>query len=471
MPERGLALERWGNHSVPLFVLVSTAAILLGAAAGTLPTQQSAIGLTVLVGAALVFSKPLWGLGVMLLAIPLEPLTAMVGPIEITPIQVIAIAIVATVAASAMAAGKFTLPRTPLDVPILAWIAISFLGAVGAVDQAAAMKKAGMVVVYAIVFYVTASAVKSERHATFLLTSMVLGSAAVAAYGLWAEYQYLVAGVEIPNAITVGSEGLAVPRASGTMTNTSGLAALMVLAVPIALALLSAAEWRIRPFFLAALGVLVAALGFTFTRGAWLGTSVATLVMARDRRIRGPILAMTLIIALLAPGIVSERAVSATQTARPEISARFDYWRGALLMIEQRPLMGVGTNGFPKNFSRLPVHWSSRFAATAHNVYLNVLAENGVIGFIVVFTLIFGVLGLCLSKTPGGSDQTAVIYLLGIGGSIVAFLFHQLTDSLLTGPAIIIPLWTLMGVAVALRSQISKDAAGEGRVEGAAKAS
>lgn len=73
-----------------------------------------------------------------------------------------------------------------------------------------------------------------------------------------------------------------------------------------------------------------------------------------------------------------------------------------LELIRENPVLGLGTGGFKQRYSAIAAEkysgWQSRPADDPHNQYLFILVENGVIGLLTFFALIFAILRHCLQS-------------------------------------------------------------------------
>ncbi|WP_345620474.1 O-antigen ligase family protein [Streptomyces ziwulingensis] len=200
-------------------------------------------------------------------------------------------------------------------------------------------------------------------------------------------------------------------RAVGTFgpQDVMGMATVVSLGLVCALGL-ALGRGPLRPRLLAAgcALVLLAPLAFSFSRGAWIATAVACaaqLLLAGVRR------ALGVGAALLAAGVVlvggfgigsamlQERVGSITRVAdAPDrsVTDRYTMWAAATDMWRERPLTGVGLKGFPEHRD---AHASLALSAgsetggagaayvrqpllSPHNMYLLILAEQGLIGLL-----------------------------------------------------------------------------------------
>ena len=91
------------------------------------------------------------------------------------------------------------------------------------------------------------------------------------------------------------------------------------------------------------------------------------------------------------------------------------------------PIIGIGTTNFPDALNKY-VNWRfSTEIAAAHNTYLNVLCEDGVIGFV----LFFGPLSWLMLQA--WKKRSSPVVLAGIAG-MAAFLAHGFVDHLQGDP-------------------------------------
>jgi O-antigen ligase len=137
-------------------------------------------------------------------------------------------------------------------------------------------------------------------------------------------------------------------------------------------------------------------LWVTYARGAWMGAAIGLLVLGygtggwkRGLIWLGTMIGVAVIVVLLVPEI-GGRIGSLLQLGD---SGRGALWRGALLMVGDQPLTGIGIGRFQEVFPR--VYNGSVYVDSychAHSDPLNRLAETGVIG-VMGAMLLWGILG------------------------------------------------------------------------------
>lgn len=182
--------------------------------------------------------------------------------------------------------------------------------------------------------------------------------AALAGLGVWlalAGLRQFAAGQPTPEAWTGPAFAAAIPvRITATLHNPNELAAALLLGIGGAAGLAVGA----RPLALRLLGwlgllPLAAALPLTFSRGAYLGLTVAAALAAAllppGRRLRGlaALAAVALAVGAVAykvPGVLF-RVHSISVQAGGDVRSRVFTWRDVLAVYDTRPLRGVGPGG------------------------------------------------------------------------------------------------------------------------------
>jgi hypothetical protein len=125
----------------------------------------------------------------------------------------------------------------------------------------------------------------------------------------------------------------------------------------------------------------------------------------------------------------------------PWVVGRLDLWGAAIHLIAAQPLLGLGPDNFRHFYgAQLGLEsWDERIQA--NNVYLEILADLGVLGLAAFAWVVIGpLIGLA-------RDWRTCLVSLGIALAIGAFLFHGLLDSFLAFTPTVLLLWLLLGLA------------------------
>jgi O-antigen ligase len=421
-----MAISGRQRHADLLFGLVSGS---VGLALALLPWPKVvtlAGGLGLLGILALIFAQPICGLGLALIVGPLQPLERVTLGLPLDSGQaVLAITLAAygaqwlaqrTGQASRPSIGDLLRQHKAIALGLLTFLtiaALSFFVARDARDWAAEWIKWLQIGIVALLV-----ARESEpRRRAVVLAAALLAAIGQAAVGL---FQANWRGVGPPEFRVLGAEGY---RAYGSFEQPNPFGGFMGLTWPLAAALagwawgqvwsaLRGARKRAASFVLIAIATTsaaalsLAALSASGSRGALIGAAGAAtaLVLAAFRPVlRWAGLGLAIGLALLATGWIAIPASLEAQLAwfsAPGATFGIDvrnahvtpitfstierlaHWQAAIRMIEASPWLGQGFGNYAAaypDFRLLP--WENALGH-AHNYYLNIFAELGLIGLL-----------------------------------------------------------------------------------------
>jgi O-antigen ligase len=192
-------------------------------------------------------------------------------------------------------------------------------------------------------------------------------------------------------------------RYTGLGFNPGDLALILALSLPISLYLAARDEgWRFRVWFYGAHLVLaISAILLTASRGGLIASSGALLMVpvAFSQLTRGQKTVGLTLVALLGVGagfVVPQSSWSRLSTIGTEVSSgtlneRTMIWQAGWVVFGQSPFRGVGAAAFAPSIEHalgMPFHGSSmndggpvNVELVAHNTFISVLVEQGVVGF------------------------------------------------------------------------------------------
>jgi putative inorganic carbon (hco3(-)) transporter len=328
------------------------------------------------------------------------------------------------------------------------------------------------------VFLAGTSLLQTRRHKLTLLVWLLAAASSQALYGLFNSVMrngpghFMIGGV--------------IMRAYGSFEQPNPFGGYMGLAVPLAVsvALFGLAPGRWRQATIAAAVLTGTALVITLSRGAWVAQLVALLVVlmvssacARRTITLGILVSLILLAALwpVLPAEMTERAASVFSSAvgltsardavvTPEnwaVLERLSQWYAGWEMFLNNPLLGVGIGNYNAAYDdyRL-VQWPVALGH-AHNHYLTIAAESGLLGF--VFYILFWVVAFrtcaaVIRSAPGRLERAIAV---GILGCLTAFATHNLFDVLFVhgmGVTIGLLLTLLYGVSYGVSARQSSPA-------------
>jgi O-Antigen ligase len=126
----------------------------------------------------------------------------------------------------------------------------------------------------------------------------------------------------------------------------------------------------------------------------------------------------------------------------PWVVGRLDLWGAALKLIAAHPVVGLGPDNFRHYYgAELGLEgWDERIQA--NNLYLEILADLGVVGLAAFGWVVFGPLR-SVAKGVRFGDPIA----LGVALAMGAFLLHGLLDAFLAFTPTAVLFWLLLGLA------------------------
>ena len=308
---------------------------------------------------------------------------------------------VAVVIALALVTARVHVERVPLSAVLLVsgFLALNLLAATGASDGARALT------FFAITFYLgvfglwLAAYVASVRSARLVVLAYLAAAALSAAVACLA----LIAPFPGADAFVDG------PRAQGLFKDPNVFGPFLVPAILILME--ETVAPRLLRFGLFAklllLSVMTVGVVFSFSRAAWLNLAVGTVVLLAVLALRrgGGRRAMTLLVVALVAGAALLGVVTATSstdflTERAAFqdydAQRFGAQASGLEVAEEHPL-GVG----PGQFERIS-------DVSAHSTYVRALAEEGVLGALIVLALMLLTLGFAARNVALGVDTYGI---------------------------------------------------------------
>jgi O-antigen ligase len=303
--------------------------------------------------------------------------------------------------AVAFASYRFDLQRVPLSVALLvsAFLALNLIASIEVTDTGRALNFFAITLYLAAFGLWLATYVDSARRARLVLVAYLAAAAISAALACLA----LVAAFPGSAAFVSG------PRAQGLFKDPNVFGPFLV---PAALVLMEelVAPRLLRLRFLPKLALLsVVTLGvlFSFSRAAWLNLVVGALVLLSVLALRrgGGRQAMVLLVCTLAAGAALFAAVAATSSLsfleqRASFQAydtqRFGAQLSGFEFATEYPL-GLG-----------PGQFEGATGISAHSTYVRAVAEEGLLGMLVVLGLMLLTLGFAARNAAQGFDAYGI---------------------------------------------------------------
>jgi O-antigen ligase len=380
-------------------------AVLVGHLAGVNPRLAIAasIGLAFIL---LTFADLTAGLVIFTAASFLE-LTSVASGVGLAKVLGLALAIswLATVA-SGRGGARFVWSSSPgLCLFVAAFLAWGTLSLLWAENLSAGLEEMQRYLLVGLLIPIVFTAIRDTRDVKAVAGAYVAGATIAAGYGL-------LASPNISGAAGAANATEQLNRIAGTVGDPNVLASVLLVGAILAIAL-AVTQHRspVMRITLAGCGFLcLAVLVLTFSRGGLIALGAALLAAPFVARRKAAIIASGLLVSVcivayigaLAPADARERIV-----ANDGGSGRTDIWKIGWRMVEAKPIVGIGVG----NFQSSSIHYQIRPGtatvrtdladnpSVAHNSYLELLAETGIIGLSLFLGIVIASLSAAMRAT------------------------------------------------------------------------
>ena len=251
-------------------------------------------------------------------------------------------------------------------------------------------------------------------------------------------------------------------RLKGLYGHPMTLAGFLTIGIPVLFCLLMDWHQKWNNLFTLAIFFFVAFVGLLLngTRGAWLAVLVAVPVSSLfvDFSLKKAFFLLSLLLAtaliFLDSPRLQNRAQSITSTTLQSNTERVLMWNSAIKMFKDYPITGVGLGQYTHRYQTeyISSEAKERSQNHAHNNLIQMLAENGIVGFsafIAFFGFIFVTSLVALFKKK--KKYGAVIF-----GCTLAFFLQGLTEFNFGNSAVIKYYWVVLGSLVILLNENEK---------------
>lgn len=265
-------------------------------------------------------------------------------------------------------------------------------------------------------------------------------------------------GFEMNNDYLLKNYNTASAGFGGMDNNCFGVSLVTVLGPAMAL-MISSKTWKGRVAATLAAAFILHTTLLTFSRGAMLGLiaigiTIFILMPKKPRYIGALIVTLLLVYRFTGPELWERYASAFVVSNERDASAqsRVDLWRDCLQVIAQYPILGVG----PANWRVLSNAYGWSEGKSAHSVWMETAAENGIPGAIFLF-LFFACAAIKLWPIARSrlteENRYEVILASGVILSIVGF---SVSGQFVSVPGLEVPYYIVMLGAVMLKTYVHR---------------
>lgn len=370
------------------------------------------------------------------------------------PISKAIIEITATLAIAAFLVKKLTQKKfvhTYLNSALFTFVGISAISIIGTSSLYTSLRNFFFKLIeQVLLFFVILEAINTRQKVKNILLAMFLSAYLVGIDGL---YQYFTHQDFLRQRTMPFKNRI---NASFYTPNDLGAYLVPLIILSLSMNFIKFKSRAINPLIKILVLLLFINIILTFSRGAWLGLAVGLIFMVSISFFLNKKLFFTTLLLLFIliiflpfrPDIPLNKIFYFTDTGSVD---RKGLWVIAYNMIKERPFFGHGLGTFMHNFKKYNTIGYQHSVSYAHNCYLQMAAETGIIG-LVAFLYLIGVLFKNSIRIIIKNKTALDPLFLGLVLSLVAFLTHSGVETNLYSLDLGTLFWIILGLTVSVSS-------------------
>ena len=345
--------------------------------------------------------------------------------------------------------GKRVIKLSLIDLPVFLFAILTLFGGIFTRSSSSA-KKMLLMICFMMAYFVIKNLIRSRALLKKCLSAIAFSGAIVSIYGIIENF------IGTPSVIwqDMADFGEIKGRVVSTFANPNVLGEYLIIVIPITVALAITSK-SIKERFAFACGATfdVFCLVLTWSRGAWVGFAVATVVflLLADKRCltAGILLLPPTAVAISLSDSISNRIASIFSHSDTSSSYRLGIWKGVWRMLSDvSPYgIGIGEGAFAAVYPSYALH-GIETAPHSHSLYLQILTELGISGAVIFSVFLFILVQMNLSHIASPDSKSGKMVEVGIFCGLIAFLVQGVTDYVWYNYRIFLMFWITVGLSV-----------------------
>ncbi len=344
---------------------------------------------------------------------------------------------------------EFSFVHTSLDALFLIFAFIMLISTLSSFAMVNSLKIYMVYFVFLISYYLLVNAIATKGQLYFVIKMMLLGGVLVSLYGIYQHIFGFDGGTTWTD--TEMFEDIAT-RVVSTFGNPNVLGEYLLLLIPVCAGyILSEKKFYNKSAFLVITGLLSLCMVFTYSRGNWIGLIVAMALffMFYDRRVVWLGVIAVLFLPVLLPETIIDRFLSVGNTSDSSTSYRVNIWMGTVAMLKDYWISGVGlgTEAFNEVYPYYSFH--GIVAPHSHNLYLQLVVENGITGLVAFVILILTYYRMCISSiVRNKKDRLLKATTIGLSAGMFGYLVQGMFDNVWYNYRIVFMFYVIIALTV-----------------------
>jgi O-antigen ligase len=343
--------------------------------------------------------------------------------------------------------------QSPINKYIVLFAAVYMIATLTSVTPSGSLFTGLLTVLVTLFAVIFDNAVTTKRQTDLAIRIFVLVGTVVSLYGIYQFFFY-----------DPGSAGTWIDsdkfsditkRVYATLGNPNVLGEYLLLITPFSFACVLTAKSRPKKLlFLAFTAVMLLCMLFTTSRGGWLGILFAAAVFAVMLDARLLLVGFVGLVALyfVLPDWAISRFTSIGDLSDSSTSYRFFIWLGTIAMLKDYWLSGIGPGITAFNTVYPAYSYNTIAAPHAHNLYLQLTSDAGIVGLLLFLMVIFSYYRTVFTAFSRERERPTRIYLIAAAASVSGYLLQGITDYSFYNNRVTLFFW----VVIALGSILSR---------------
>jgi len=352
---------------------------------------------------------------------------------------------------------NFQFVRTSLDIPILIFMAVLLFSTVTSFALSSSLKIFMVYIVFVAGYFAITNAIRDFKTLVPILVLMLIAAFAVGAYGI---YQHVFGFAEGTTWTDTGMFEDISTRVVSTFDNPNVLGEYLLLLIPLGVAMfLAVKNGFAKTGHLAITAVLGLCMIYTYSRGNWIGLIVALVVFILFYDTRFVWLGVIAILA--APFVVSQsvitRFASIGDTKDTSTSYRVYIWMGTFNMLKDYWLCGIGLGTDAFNMIYPHYAYASIVAPHSHNLYLQLVVENGIIGLVAFLVIMIAYFRTVISTIIRQQRNLCKAIITALAAGLLGYLVQGLFDNVWYNYRVFYMFFAMLGLTMAAVNASGKE--------------
>ena len=314
-----------------------------------------------------------------------------------------------------------------LDIYILILTLAFIISTIFSKVQALSLAELGAYIITILFGVAVRNIASDERYSIMILGIINISSILVCLYGF---YQAIFDKPIQKSWLDPSARNEITFRVFSTFENPNLLAIFLVIVIPIALFLFLNTKKSIgKVYYAASIVIFTACLALTFSRTGMLGLAAAIIIFIMLMNIRYIIFLLIGGVALIPflPASIINR-IKSMGLHDSTVEYRFKIWETTMEMIRDNPITGVGYGSSTYMEVYRDYLGRTKIVAHAHNTFLQIWAESGIVGIIAFLIFILQIYFNYIKTIIQASDKMQKLMLI-LGISVITgFLVNGIAE-------------------------------------------